>query len=363
MNRVVLLLLLSAPATARADSLSFAAGGEFGLAPEVGGHGFAIVAWRGPSLLDGVFSAYLNTDTLHLGVEEIALSRSLFAGFFLRGELAVAGLFPDYYQRGVKLPERGFRASYLQAGGYLSLHFAPSLTAEIEVRGTQWIFGKTAETALVLPESFFAFSPLFRLTFWRVTSNASELALHKFSPRIEGYFVRIEGSADVRSRHEAWGADPRNDPAQTALFARQSFQAGWRPIDRIYVRVRESAEYGAGADDINRARIGGNNPWVVPMFGAPWAAWLCERHAALELIAGVVFGDQWIGVGWTGAVINDAERRSVLEKYNFLQGAGVIGDLRFGPLQIFARGGWAPPQVGLGDRAAFSALIAASYTL
>jgi len=59
-------------------------------------------------------------------------------------------------------------------------------------------------------------------------------------------------------------------------------------------RVEAWAGLAAGQDDLLHARIGGVNPWVVPVAGAAWAEWWAEDYAALR--AGPT-----LGVGEPGA--------------------------------------------------------------
>jgi hypothetical protein len=60
---------------------------------------------------------------------------------------------------------------------------------------------------------------------------------------------------------------------------------------RIGPRVELRAGAAEGQDDLLRSRLGGLNPWVVPLAGAAWAEWWVEDYAAARVGANVGAGE------------------------------------------------------------------------
>lgn len=60
-------------------------------------------------------------------------------------------------------------------------------------------------------------------------------------------------------------------------------EARWTPAWTVHPRVELRAGWAQGQDDVTRTRLGGLNPYVVPLAGAAWAEWWVEDYAAARL--------------------------------------------------------------------------------
>ena len=99
----------------------------------------------------------------------------------------------------------------------------------------------------------------------------------------------------------------------------------------------------SGADDLVRLRVGGLNPYSVPLVGAPWAGYLAGNLAAIDASLHVrVWREHEIGVLVDGVALDDADRTGVLARPAVLAGLGAFADLRAGSWQLDLRGGWSP---------------------
>jgi hypothetical protein len=90
------------------------------------------------------------------------------------------------------------------------------------------------------------------------------------------------------------GADPAGEAAIRAPHVHGALT--WLPDTRVgpvalAPRVELRAGAAAGQDDLLRTRVGGLNPWVVPLAGAAWAEWWVEDYAAARLGATVGAGE------------------------------------------------------------------------
>lgn len=100
---------------------------------------------------------------------------------------------------------------------------------------------------------------------------------------------------DLASADRAAGAPAGGEMVRAPhLVVEALWMPDWR-VDRLAVapRVEVRAGVADGQDDLLRTRLGGLNPWVVPLAGAAWAEWWVEDYAAARL-GGTV------GVGETG---------------------------------------------------------------
>ncbi|MCA9542351.1 MAG: hypothetical protein KC620_25815, partial [Myxococcales bacterium] len=257
-------------------------------------HGIGLLAYDfDPWLAGGRPSAVLNTDTLRLGLDDIQLGDRWRVGLALAGEYAVAGLLTDYHVDGASVPERGFKASYVEAEARLKRLFSGGAWGELTLRGRRWFFARAADTApdLALPPESYAFMPRLDLGWWRLADDAGWRTRHRFFPRLHGFAVGVQAGVDVRSASGPWGAADgsalRNDPETVTPLVRQWLLAGLPLASRLRLELDERAGYGLHEDDLTRARIGGLNPYVVPVPGAPWAAWLADRFVGGRLALAV----------------------------------------------------------------------------
>jgi len=84
------------------------------------------------------------------------------------------------------------------------------------------------------------------------------------------------------------------------------------------------------------------NPYVVPLAGVPWAAFLSSTYLVGELSAHIrVFDEIEIGVLTDAGLVQDLGRTGA-EDFGGVLGLGAFADLRWGPWQGDLRVGWAP---------------------
>lgn len=331
-------------------SLEIFLAADIRVSPEPGGHGVLFADYRLDGLLhDGQLHARFNTDTLQLGVEDIALDGpDLRLGFYAQGEAIFAGLLPDYYQRGLLVAARGFHAGYLLANLHLkkaiaSQHF---LTSELALR--RWFFARQDDTAtaLQLPEETWVFEPALRYTLWLLERDPSLEESHRPSLRIRGLALGADLEMMVRGDASPWGAqeDPRNRPAPVGLALRQWLRAGHQLLPWARLQLTQQAGFGFGLDDLYRTRVGGMNPYVVPVAGLPWAALLASNYVALQLSAHFkVWQELEVGPWVDGVVLEDIERRG-RDDLDWTGAAGAFADWQLGSWQFDLRAGWTLPQ-------------------
>ena len=113
---------------------------------------------------------------------------------------------------------------------------------------------------------------------------------------------------------------------------------------RVRLQVDETASVMGGADDLVRLRVGGLNPYSVPLVGAPWAGYLAGDVAAIETSLHVrVAREHEVGLLVDGVALGDVDRTGgAAARPAVLGGVGLFADLRTGPWQLDVRGGWSP---------------------
>ncbi len=84
--------------------------------------------------------------------------------------------------------------------------------------------------------------------------------------------------------------------AQPHVVAEAQLQPAWKLAPRVEIR----AAWGDSKDEVTRTRLGGLNPYVVPLAGAVWAEWWVEDYAAARL------GPQWTAKAFEVAWLADA---------------------------------------------------------
>lgn len=324
------------------------AGAELWDAEGVNGAGIVMV--RGTfEMPRTTFTAELNTDTLTLRYE--GRFKDWTFGAQARGELFIAGLLTNYFVGGLLLPERGFYASYASAlaDGKTNLgdHWFHGSTG---VR--RWFFRASEATAteLVLPASALVFEQRLGWTYWGIAPDPSWYEAHRVGRRrVRGFGIGAELGVDVREEPSAWGApeDMRNRPERVIVTGRQwsamgfEWQPGWR------LQARQWAGWGHGEDDLTRARVGGMNPYVVPVPGLPWASFLASTYVAGELSQSYRIGRD-VELGFTGnaVLIDDPRRAGAFDEYGALVGTSLFVDARVGRWQFNGAFG-AAPDVGV----------------
>ena len=74
-----------------------------------------------------------------------------------------------------------------------------------------------------------------------------------------------------------------------------ALEATYRPSLTVAPRAELRAGWAQGQTDLTRTRLGGENPYVVPLAGAAWAEWWVESYVAGRL--GVTWKNRWAEVG------------------------------------------------------------------
>ncbi|HEX9105537.1 MAG TPA: hypothetical protein VF997_25170 [Polyangia bacterium] len=342
------------PATAAAalhHAIALAGGGELSGSPAIGGHGFGLVRYD----LDGLprqshFAAELNTDTLRVSYDRLRLG-PVEVGVSAAGEVLIAGLLTDYYRDGRNDPARGFYASYAFAGAYAKMGVGAHFF-ELAAAARRWFFARAGDTsaALTLPPEAWVGELRLRYTLWMLRPDPSLYQAQRLHARLRGVALGVELGLDERSQASPWGArdvaftpsDPRNAPGSSIFLARQWLRAGVALHPRVRVQVDEVATWMWNEDDLVRLRVGGFNPYSVPLAGAPWAGYLAGKLAAVDASLHVrVWRDHEVGVVADGVVLDDP-RRTADSGVGVLGGVGAFVDARVGAWQLDVRGGWSP---------------------
>lgn len=368
-----LLAASSAPAEP-SHRLSLLGGAGLWLHPESGGHGIALAAYDLRGLpLGSRFKAEFNTDTVRLRYDGITLlDGQLELGGQLSGELWLAGLLMDYYQQGRRLPGRGFDASYGELQAFAKLNQPEHHHLSLVLGLRRWFLAANDSTdpALTLPPDAWVFSPQLGYTYWRLHVDPAWDEWHRLFPRFTGFALGFDVRIDARSATRPWGArdalvfatpDLRNDPRTVGVLARQWLRLGVGLHRLLRLQVTQQAVLSSGVDDLNRVRVGGLNPYVVPVAGAPWAAFLSGRLLALEasLHSQVGLGKLLeLGLILDGVLLDDLSRTGRSDG-GFMGGVGLFVDARWRGFQLDLRAGWCPTlddQDAAGQLGVFGAL-------
>ena len=366
-------LAIAAPAHAGKlhHRIALAGGGELYATPGFNGHGFVLLRYD----LDGLprqarFAAEINTDTLRVSFDHLRLGRHVELGFYGAGEVLIAGILSDYYRDGVNDSARGCYASYIATAAAVKVDLSPHYL-ELVVGGRQWILSRAGATnaALILPPDAFVGEFRLRYTWWQLAPDRSLWEPQRLFPRLRGFAFGVELGLDARSEVRPWGArdpvvfatvDLRNDPSRAILMARQWLRAGITLHARVRLQIDETASLMRGADDLVRLRVGGLNPYSVPLAGAPWAGYLADNLAAVDASLHVrVVGEHEVGLLVDGVALGDLDRTGgAAARPAVLTGFGLFADVRFGNSQLDIRGGWSPtahPGNALGGFTIFAA--------
>ncbi len=348
---------IAAPARADTDHrLALVAGDGIWLQPESGMHVLLLVAYDIEGLPGGThFGAEYNTDTLRLKYDGWKwFDGKLEAGVAVSYEYKFAGLLIDYYRQGQKDSARGFNAGYLEASAFLKIHLSGHHHLSLTAGARRWFFTKqsTTSSALILPPETWVIEPRLNYTYWNLQSDPSLRDRHRLFTRARGWALGFELGVDWRSQTRPWGAldpaafdvvDPRNDPEYLIVRARQCIRAVCQLHNRLMAQIAQSASWGHGEDDLTRVRLGGSNPYVVPLAGAPWAAFLSEKFLALESSWHIaVWEGLELGPLFQAALIEDTERLGREDTYGTMASVGLFVDWQLGDFQIDLRGGWSP---------------------
>ena len=348
-------------------------GGEINFAPrldqQLTGHG-----WVGfDSLGDGIVGGgdlhlFYNTTKLHAGIERLAFAHDQLAFFaFVEGEAFISQLLNDYFEQGRRINEYGFNSSYVLMNTKLQWYPGKHQTLELIVPVRYWWFADRSNTSAdyELPANTWVFEPRIGYNYWNIDVPSEEWEAHRVFPRIKGVALGIDGGVDVRSDSRQWGlGDGRNEPGKVIYSVSQWLRAGWQLGSFVRLQLDEWGNYGWRQDDITRRRIGGVNPYVIPVPGLPWPGLISERLLAGQLglhLKAKESSQHEFGLLVGGGAFNDVYRVGALSAYGGAGGLALFGDLRFGPsgrYQLNVRVSWGFPVSWLIDPPYQSGLLA-----
>ena len=213
----------------------------------------------------GALSAALRTDALSLRWDPSAEHGR--AWVELRGHAFAAAMLISPWTDGAPDPERAL--SLATAGGEAgALRYGRAgLYGGAKVSADRLFFGEMAATAIAVPDDR-----------WLA---AGDLLGGLYRPELSAW-LRV--GADLET-----GEAPR-------WSGHAAMEARWLPRWRagavaLAPRVELWAGLGEGQDDLTRTRLGGLNPWVVPLAGAAWAERWVEDYAVLRLGPTVGLGE------------------------------------------------------------------------
>lgn len=266
----------------------FAAGGEF----NADSHGILDLGFR-----KGAFSIELLTDTLEVRyAPEQARGRWWVAA---RGEGGAAGLMISPWAQGAPDPSSALLASYAGVEGGWLRYLPRGLYAGGQAVARLYTFAPFSDATTVAIPGTTPFATL-------------DLLAGYYSPRLSGW-TRV-------------GADLEGQ----TLAPHAHGSLGWRqPLlgSNLQTRVHLNAGIADGQGLISRTRLGGLNPYVVPLAGAAWAEWWVEDYVAARIGLGhqtefldlEVFAD---GAWFDGAeAVGAGARLRLTVKHWFVDGA------------------------------------------
>ncbi len=349
-------------------------GADVWLGGATGGHGYTQLQWRWYGLSDsGRLDLVWLTDTLEVRASQLELSEYFHLDASLKGQYPFGRLLPDYYREGRRQPAREFYAGYLRADVTLEVSDGQRHFLKLSARGRKWWFQRVDRTGanLTLPDDPWVFEPRLSYTYWHVERDRSQWQPHHPFPRTRGVAFGASIGADWRTETDEWGArtrpfsplDARNEPDAPIITARQWFELGWPRSTPFYVHWTERAAWGQHEDDLTRRRLGGLNPWVVPIAGLPWGSLVSGRYVTSQFgLRWAGWNDHELGIFVDGGAVADIRRTGDLDDFGPAAGAGMLADLRFGPWKVDTRLGWAYPFSWLEARPSLSFWVSTGRT-
>ncbi len=224
----------------------------------------------------GTFDLALRKDALTLGIYTDTLEVR-YAPSFTRGrawvaaraELAAAGLMITRWEDGQLTPDNNLFAFYEGVEGGGVLYLPAGLYVGAEAKARYWHFLATPSTTREVPGG-------------RAVLSADAL-LGFYHPNVH---VWLRGGTDWSQR---W---------MPHLHVELTTDLPW--IARPHLEIR--AGLADGVDEITATRLGGLNPYVIPLAGAAWAEFYVEDYVAVR--AGVRAGpeDWFVGATWDVAL-------------------------------------------------------------
>lgn len=217
------------------------------LGAELGATSFGIADL---GLRRGALSLQLLTDTLDLRYAPEGPRGRWFVA--LRGESFAAGLLISPWSNGAPDPARALFAGYLAAEGGWLRYLPRSLYAGVQGAARVYFFWPRGETRVAAPGP----TPLF----------SADAILGRYGPDLHAW---LRAGADATTGRVA---------------PRLALEATYRPAGpALAPRLELRAAWAWNQDFLMRTRLGGLNPYVVPLAGAGWAEWWVESYLALRL--------------------------------------------------------------------------------
>ena len=324
--------------------------------PDPGAHAIFGAELRLPDLIDhSRLTVSFNTDTLTLRIDRACFAEGWCVGARLRGELFIAQVLIDYFVQGINDPRFGIRASYVEATGFIDGDLGGGMFVRYSLGLRKWFFDHSADSAVAdaqrvsgdfaLPPDFWTLEQRFHFTYWRLENDASLYEAHRLFPRVAGFGFGLTLGLDLRDQAAAWGplSVGRNDPKQNVYQLVQWMRMGKVLGDRVRVQFAEFSGWQRGGDDLTRTRIGGMNPYVIPLAGTPWGAFVASRYITGELSLPIrTFGEVEIGPVVQAGFVDDTQRTGT-DEFEGLVSFGLLLDARFGSWQVDLRGGYSHP--------------------
>lgn len=219
-------------------------GGEFNADP----HGIIEVGYR-----DELIQIEWLTNTLELKREMVTDSGRKWGA--IRGEAVMAGLLPFPWVDGRPAPELGSDASLAR------VEFG-------SVKYYQW--SMYAGGIVQLGKEWFAHGrdSLFRSELQNRFVTHPQIILGRYTEELHAYLQIGNYLLDIDTK-------AIQNYAQAHLY--------WKPKWRFAPTVESHAATSENLDALHRFRIGGLNPYVIPLAGAAWGEWWAEEFASLQL--------------------------------------------------------------------------------
>lgn len=378
MARLLACLILLCALPARADRFSSALAFEGWGDENIPGHGVALLAWDTKELWRGMrLGVVYNTDTVRFSMYGLRTGKVELAAQ-LTNQFGLTGLLTDYYQNGNSVEGRGFVAHQVAFDLAAKAEIAERTYFELVMGVQRFIADESERDGIATAESFelpdnpMLVRPRLRYTWWNLAHDRAWSDRHRFFPRLRGLAVGGELGIDLRSNNTPWGArdpqtlerlDTRNRPDKAAFATKLWLKGGWQFSGWGRVQTDGVASLGVGQDDLNRDRLGGSNPYVVPLPGAPWASWISSRYAS-DLVSLHFKASDGLEIGPMAGLllVTDPDRVDALDEVALLWGAGLLVDWRIDPSwQVDLRGGYSPSVSDRADRAAWNVWISTGW--
>ena len=335
----------------RRDTHYLLVGGEAGFTSKLRGSGIFFYGFERKNFLGtGQLRIYYNTDKLGIFIGKIMLGIFEFSST-LEAEALFAQTSHFYYQRGKPRNGYEFASYYLQNLYSLKWEIRDRhyLDGQINLRGW-WFDGfKRTDNEFLLPVNHFAIEQSIHYTFWGIHSHRSLEEWHWPFWRIAGIATGLKIEWISRTDARSWGSledrKKRNKKSMQIGRLRQWLKFGV-PIAQANFRfqLEQFFAWGLNEDDITRDRLGGLNPYSIPLAGMPWSAFVSENYLSMRQKISWKLkkkGETEMSFFGDVAVLHDP-RRSGDNDWGAVTGIGVSIDGYKNGLKWDIALGWAP---------------------